>query len=92
MAREELIRPRGGPLGVSRPEVLHDSDVRPTSVHRPSADGGASRRERNAVGSSLRCFRRGARACVNARSAWNVSLVIDPFHTRFQSAATVSLG
>ena len=42
-----------------------------TSVQRPSADGGASRRDRNDVTSICRglTFRRGARARVKARSA-----------------------
>src|SRR5215203_5278992 len=56
--------------------LVVDSRALGTSAHRPSADGGASRRERNADTSSRLIFirRRGARARVNARSAWNVSL------------------
>src|SRR5262249_5062772 len=60
---------------------------------RPSADGGASRRERNAAtGRTDRAFRLGAPVLVNARSAWNVSLVIRPRQTISHSADTVSAG
>src|SRR5947207_12029071 len=64
-----------------------------SSDQRPSADGGATRRLLNdpdAGRSRLRVRRTGA--LVNARSAWNVSLVSTPFQTRSQSAATVSPG
>ena len=65
-----------------------------TTVHRPSADAGARRRERNDDTSGRRAFafRRGVWARVKARSAWNVSLVTRPCHTRFQIASTVSPG
>ena len=62
-----------------------------TSDQRPSADGGATRRLRNGrARGGLRDRRSGGR--VNARSAWNVSLVTSPFQTRSHSASTVSAG
>ena len=64
-----------------------------TRLHRPSAVGGTNRRERKTGAAAGRLMRRrGVRADVNARSAWNVSLVIAPRHTRSHSTSTVSPG
>src|SRR5258708_37053372 len=66
----------------------------PSSDHRPSADGGATRRLRKGpLGPARSRFRgRRAGALENARSAWKVSLVTTPFQTRLHRAPTVSPG